>query len=255
MGCILEKTAYEWELAVNDFDVDRFNRLRLSALLKLHQEIGERHLNECGTRSDDMRNNQGLAFVFTKIKVIIHKLPKQKDKITITTWCSELKGIRFYRNYILRDENGNLLTETKAEVTVIDLKERKLVRPSEIKGFDDFLYNFELVNGCDKPQKLSIPENQEKTVTREIRFSDIDYNGHVNNTVYADIALDCLDLELLKKDIKGFEINYVSEVMPEETLKLTVSSQENAKIIVGNASDRHCFTAKISFCNLYYFKK
>ncbi len=247
MGCILEKTAYEWELAVNNFDVDRFNRLRLSALLKLHQEIGERHLNEFGTRSADLRKKQGLAFVFTKIKVIIHKLPKSEDKIKITTWCSELKGIRFYRNYILRDENGNLLTETKAEVTVIDLKERKLVRPSEIKGFDDFLYNFDLQNGCDKPTKLAFPETAEGVFTRETRFSDIDYNGHINNTVYADIVLDCLDSETLKKDIKGFEINYVSEVLPHETLEISVASEENTKLFSGSTQDRHCFTAKVVF--------
>ncbi len=245
MGAILNKTAYEWEITVSSFDVDRYNRLKLSSLLKYHQEIGERHLNVFGTYSDEMRKNQNLSFIFTKIKVIIHKLPKSEDKIKITTWCSELKGIRFYRNYILKDENGNLLTETKAEVTVIDLKERKLVRPSAILGFEDFLYNTELINGCEKPTKLDIPQNMEKIILREIRFSDIDYNGHVNNTIYADITLDCLDENMLEKKIKGFEINFVNEVLPEERLQLNVSSDQSTKTVAGFVDDRHCFTAKV----------
>lgn len=235
------------EITVNTGDVDRYNRLRLSNLLKFHQEIGEKHLNEFGTRSDDMRETQGLAFIFTKIKVLIHKFPKQKDKIKLTTWCSELKGIRFYRNYRLESENGELLTETKAEVTVLNLADRKLVRPNSIKGFDNFLYNFDLQNGCDKPTKLAFPETAEEVFTRETRFSDIDYNGHINNTVYADIVLDCLDSETLKKDIKWFEINYVSEVLPHETLEISVASEENTKLFSGSTQDRHCFTAKVVF--------
>ncbi len=245
MGAILDKTAYEMKIAVSSFEVDRYNRLKISSLLKFQQEIGERHLNEFGTNSHKMRDDEGKSFIFTKIKIIVHRLPKAQDEVTLTTWCSELKGIRFYRNYILRDEKGELLTETKAEVTVIDLVTRKLVRPNEIDGFEGFLYNTDLQNGCDKPQKLSVPEGEFIKTSRPIHFSDIDYNGHVNNTVYACIVLDCLDPETLKKDIKGFEINYVSEILPNETLELLVVNKETEKVVVGNTATNQSFIARV----------
>ena len=247
MGCILDKTAYEWEIMVNSFDVDRYNRLKLSSLLKFHQEIGERHLNEFGTSSDYMINDLNLAFIFTKIKVAVTRLPSQAEKVKLTTWCSELKGIRFYRNYRLQAENGDILTETKAEVIVIDLKDRKPVRPNSITGFEDFLYNTELENSCEKPQKLSVPDKICKTIIRPIRFSDIDRNGHVNNTIYADISLDCLEDEALKQSIKSFEINFINEVLPNENLELSVFKENNEFFILGKTSENHSFTSKITF--------
>lgn len=247
MGCILEKTAYEMETAVNCFDVDRYDRLKISALMKLHQEIGERHVTEFGTSSAFLRDKLGVAFIFTKLKIKIHRLPKTADNIKVLTWCSELKGIRFYRNYIVMSENNELLTETKAEVVIMNRSDRRLVRPKEVEGFGNYLYNYDLVNGCEKPSKVDFPEAFNTSFKRQIRFSDIDFNGHVNNTVYADICFDCLDGETLKKTPKSVEINFVNEIMPDEELCVSFSSNEQTKLFSGSVSDRHCFTAKIEY--------
>lgn len=245
MGCILDKTAFEWPTVVTSFEVDMFDRLKLSALLKRHQEIGEMHLNEFGTTSEQMRREQNLSFIFTKVNVLVHRLPKSGESIVIRTWCSALKGVRFTRNYVVFDQNGRILTETKAEVTVLDLETRKIVRPTEIKGFSDFLYNDQLPNGAEYPSKIRADESVGEVYIRPVRFSDIDYNGHVNNTVYADMALDCLSNERLKAPIKGFEINFVNEVLPNETVKITLASVDNGFVFQGNVDDRQSFTARL----------
>ncbi len=247
MGCILEKTAYEWNITVGNLDVDRYNRLKLSSLLMFHQEIGEIHLNEFGTTSDYMQNELGLAFIFTKIKVKIHRLPVLNEKVKLTTWCSELKGIRFYRNYRLEAENGEFLTESKAEVICLDLKNRKPVRPNLITGFDDFLYNSELENSCEKPQKLSVPDGNCIFSTRPIEKSDIDRNGHVNNTIYAQISVDCLLENELKLPLKSFEINYINEVFLGEKINLKIFDEPDEKFILGEVSNLVSFTSKLIF--------
>lgn len=245
MGCILDKTAFEWDFRVTSFDVDTFNRLRLSSLMKYQQEIGGMHLFEFGTTSERMAKEQNLAFIFTKMNIAIHQLPKAQDKVIMRTWCSGLKGVRFTRNYLLFDENRKLLTEAKVEVTTLDLKTRKIVRPNEINGFSDFLYNDELENMADAPTKLTVPDKLEAVYTRPVRFSDIDYNGHVNNTVYADMSLDCLDPKVLNTPIKGFQINFISEVMPNETVSVGVASQDGDYVFTGNTPDRQCFVARL----------
>lgn len=247
MGCILEKTAYERNITVSNLDVDRYNRLKLSSLLMFHQEIGELHLNEFGTTSDYMQNELGLAFVFTKIKAKIHRLPLLDEKVKLTTWCSELKGIRFYRNYRLEAENGSVLTETKAEVICLDLKTRKPVRPNLITGFDDFLYNSELENSCEKPQKLSIPDGNCSILTRPVEESDIDRNGHVNNTIYAQISVDCLNEKELELPLKSFEINYINEVFSGEKINLKIFDEPDGKFILGEVSGNPSFTSKFIF--------
>lgn len=244
MACILDKTAYEWETTVTSFEVDMFDRMKLSALMKRHQEIGEMHLNEFGTTSETMRRDQNLSFIFTKVNVLVHRLPKSGENVVIRTWCSALKGVRFTRNYVVLDQSGRILTESKAEVTVLDLVTRKIVRPTEINGFSDFLYNDQLENNAEYPSKIKMSLENSMRHTRAVRFSDIDYNGHVNNTVYADMALDCLSPETLKSEIKGFEINFVNEVLPDETLEISVNRDEDY-IFQGNVGDRVSFLAKL----------
>lgn len=245
MGEILNKTAYEWDVTVTSFEVDMFDRLKVSALMKYQQEIGERHLNVFGTTTEGMRREQNLSFIFTKMNIRINRLPRSEERITVRTWCSELRGVRFTRNYVLFDQDGNVLTSAKAEVTTLDLNTRKIVRPTAILGFDDFLYNDELENLAEYPEKIAPPQTVDSTVLREVRFSDIDYNGHVNNTVYADIVFDCLPLNLLKDSVKGFEINFVNEVLPNETLNLSVANSDGSFVVSGAVGDCQSFTARV----------
>ena len=244
MACILDKTAYEWQTSITSFEVDMFDRIKLSALMKRHQEIGEMHLNEFGTTSEQMRREQNLSFIFTKVNILVHRLPKSGENVVIRTWCSALKGVRFTRNYVVFDEKGQILTETKAEVTVLDLATRKIVRPTEINGFSDFLYNDQLENNAEYPAKIKMSGENAAVHTRPVRFSDIDYNGHVNNTVYADMALDCLSVETLKAAIKSFEINFVNEVLPDETLEISVTA-DDGYVFQGEVNGRVSFLARL----------
>ncbi len=247
MGIILSKTAYEWPFTVSSFEVDCFDRLKLSALMKRQQEIGELHLTEFGTDSDKLRDGQGIAFIFTKINIKINRLPKSKNRVVLTTWCSGLKGVRFTRNYVLKDISGEILTETKAEVTAIDLNTRKIVRPKSIIGFENFLYNDTLENGCESPEKIELPNEFDSVFERAVRFSDIDFNGHVNNTVYADMIFDCLDCETLKSAPTELAISFLNEAVLGEVLKIEIAKTESGFCYQGLAEDSRKFTAKIKY--------
>lgn len=247
MGVILDKTAFQWHFPISTAEVDMFDRLKISALMKRQQEIGELHLIEFGTSSDKMREEQGFAFIFTKMNIKVTRLPKSKENVTLTTWCSGLKGVRFTRNYVLRDESGVVLTEAKAEVTTIDLNTRKIVRPREINGFEDFLYNEDLENTCPYPEKLIFSGEVSKVYILDVRFSDIDFNGHVNNTVYADISFDALPPEVVKKSVSGFEINFTNEAFLGETLEVSVVSDNSCCLVFGKTDVHDCFAVKLIF--------
>ncbi len=247
MGTIFDKTAFQWQFFVSTFEVDMYDRMKISALMKRQQEIGELHLIEFGTNSDKMRAEQGFAFIFTKMNIKVTRLPKSKESVTLTTWCSGLKGVRFTRNYVLRDENGEILTEAKAEVTTIDLVSRKIVRPREIKGFEDFLYNETLENHCEYPKKLTIVGENAELQSRSVRFSDIDFNGHVNNTVYADMAFDALPSELVRSTVKGFEVNFINEAMLGQTLEISTVAEADGYSVLGKTDQHECFAVKITF--------
>lgn len=233
---------------ITEESTDGSGRLRLSNLMKLHQEVSEQHLSVFGTPSDTLRNEFGIAFVFTKIRINIYRLPAAGERVTVKTWCSMLKGVRFTRNYRVTLQNsGELLTESKAEVTVIDLNTRKIIRPKDIKVFESFLYNDVIENGCAYPEKLPVSVDVAPQFSRHITASDIDWNGHVNNTVYADMVTDCIPEDRRNSALSCFEVNYSNEVKPNDTVQLALENNGRSITAVGCVGDKHSFTARLDF--------
>lgn len=246
MGAILNNTVYEMPITVNS-DICTLGKIKISKLMKLHEKIGELHLNVFGTESKTLRDSCGAAFIFTKCNILVHRLPLENEEIVLKTWCSELKGVRFTRNYQTFDSLGNALTEAKCEVTTIDIVSRKIIRPSTIPGFDGFLYNNEQENSCEKPQKIELPEELPFVGVKKIEKSDFDDNNHVNNTVYADIMYKFLPREVDFGAVKGFSINFVSEVLDCEEISVYRCDVKNGVKFLGKLADREVFRGQISF--------
>ena len=55
-----------------------------------------------------------------------------------------------------------------------------------------------------------------------VRYSDIDLNGHVNNTNYPDMFFNCLP-KPESKILKSFAISYVNEAKMGDNLKIYVA--------------------------------
>ena len=57
------------------------------------------------------------------------------------------------RNYTLKTPDGEVLTESKAEVIMINLKDRSIVRPKDAEYFKNYLYNTDLAEFVRRSQK------------------------------------------------------------------------------------------------------
>jgi len=58
--------------------------------------------------------------------------------------------------------------------------------------------------------------------TRQVRFSEVDQNGHVNNIRYIDWCLDALPSAWHREHrIRSMIINYLSEVRADEALQIS----------------------------------
>ena len=67
---------------------------------------------------------------------------------------------------------------------------------------------------------------------RQVKYSDLDSNSHVNNAVYADIVCDTLPLDwLVEREIKKFGIMYQKEALAGQVIELD-TAQDFAKCIL-----------------------
>jgi len=54
-----------------------------------------------------------------------------------------------------------------------------------------------------------------------IGYSDIDFNGHLNNSKYVDYIMDCFPVaEHKKHSLRSVDLNFMHEALPGDTLIL-----------------------------------
>ncbi len=235
---------HTWHTRVTTFDCDVRRALRLSSQLKLQQEIGELHLNSVGLSYEKLYDN-GLVFVL--VGTVSKRLapPTLGQDIVVKTWSRGSKGTRFFRCYEFWDTSGQLLVASQSSFVVVDPVTHVLQRPQH---FDQFyqLTHMDRDGGCPPPQKIVVPEGMTETQRRPIRYSDIDYNGHVNNTVYADFLVDALPDSLSHNETKAFGISFLSESLLGDELTIHTGTEDNRVFFRGAHARGDSFTGWIN---------
>ena len=242
---------YEYPVRVTSFDADKLRRVKLSSVLKFQQEAGELHLREGGLPYEQMYDD-GMIFVTLRSVVKFYKRPVMDDSLIETTWHRDNRGVQFYRSYQFHSPDGELLMEGTSSFALIDPHTRKLLRPKVFMEYG-IKTQPERVPGVEDPKKLKLPEEKLALAgERVIRYSDIDYNGHLNNTVYADILMDYLPENLRDGWMDCFTICFMEEALEGDKLSIFTAQEqdEEGKTIVwmrGKGEDGTCFEAQAVF--------
>ena len=188
-------------------DTDAFRRVRPTRMLVYMQETSNLHMMSRGMSLDDLRDKKKLAFILSKIRMKIYAPLYLGEEIEVQTWTYETRGLgtgRFYR--ILRE--GEIIAYADTTWALVDLESGGLV------GMDRSGYGFEHedVVTLDVPPRFRVPKGTEfkKIAERDILYSDLDYNMHMNNTKYADMLLDYIPLEETGR-VGGFFLSYLHE--------------------------------------------
>lgn len=238
----LIRPVYEWHTQVATYDVGPDRLLTPSAQLRLQQEAGERHFGEGGLNFDGVAAF-GMAFVVLQNNAVIHRRPAIGEAITVKTWSRNVKGMRFFRCYRFEDAAGNTLIDSVASFALVDLKEHTLLRPSQFPA--EVEHQSDLPHGCPDPAKLKLPETMIPCGEHLVKLSELDFNGHLNNTRYADIVFDNLPAETASQ-MSGFSITFSHEAKGGDCLQLArIQREDGAWMLTAQNGDQTCFTAEI----------
>lgn len=233
---------YRWNTRVTSFDADESSFLRPSSLLKLQQEIGELHLSAGGLSYGEM-SRIGAVFVVTRLSAKIHRPPVFGEQIGMTTWSNGVKGVQYNRCYQTCDLAGNVLIDSTGWFVLVDTKEHKPIRPKNAPIAGTLRFSPGRENGCPPPEKVKLPESMELSGERVLRYSDMDYNGHLNNTVYADLLCDFMPGGMKGKRISGFTIQFVGEAYEGDTLSIETFRSGQTVWFSGRHPRGMCFEA------------
>ncbi len=186
-----------------------------SRIVRIMQDVGGEHNRKSGL-SRQVLMEKGLFWIMVSNYIKIERYPKAEEELEITTWRGARNRTLLPRYIIARDRDGNVVFRCSALWAMVSMESHKMVNPVKYGLFPE-----EIVTGDEC--KLPAIIKQIKT-TRESSFvvpeEYIDNNNHMNNTRYFDMCESCLKDEISGKKLKEATIDYVSEAMLNDEIKL-----------------------------------
>ena len=208
---------FKHQYVIKWHDTDANREVRSSALVTYLQETANEHLIHIGISLDELRDRYGLAFILGSISVRVYEPLFSGDEIEVSTWTCGEKGFRHNRCFrVVKGEKT--VAEATSVWALIDLRDGSLVK------VEDMPYHIEPEDAItlpDLPLRLRMPkpEQMELLGTRRIVYSDIDYNGHMNNTRYPDMLCDFVP-GICQKRACGMVVSYRKEAVFGHTLRV-----------------------------------
>ncbi|MDD5923512.1 MAG: thioesterase [Clostridia bacterium] len=232
----------KYNLRLSDFDSDR--RLRISSILDLFQDIAAIHSEMIGTGFDEVKK-LGVSWVIMRTKLKIHKLPKMYTNVTVRTWPHKPSRSCFIRDSEIYDEDGNLLIEGSSIWTIIDNETRKQCDPDLINYTLDSYYDHSTLSGeTIKRIRDFNTDAIEPLCSVSPLMSDLDFNGHVNNTKYVKYAFDALQQKSEPK-VNEFQIDYHKELRLGDNINVYCQQSDGICVFKGvDQEGKACFFIK-----------
>lgn len=221
---------YQKKYYIGSNDVDQFLELKLPSFFKMMQDIATEHAEVLNIgKANTIDKN--LYWVITRIELDILKMPKYLQNVVLKTYPGDDMRFIFPRYFQLEDEKGNILIKASSTWMVLSRETHKIC----LNPFNGFKAPTEhLKDEQPLPNKCLLDDNLSLVETRKVRYSDIDLNGHLNNTKYIDYIVDIHDSDFYKQHrIKHFLINYEKELKDNNILSI-YSNNDNPEYIKGD---------------------
>jgi acyl-ACP thioesterase len=213
---------------------DLCNILQLTAAA--HSEIG-------GISFSDMQEfNQ--AWVLSRMRVEITKLPKWKDTVTVKTWIKTLENSRSVRALELY-VNGKKIVGCETFWAVFNTKIR---RPETLAlPFEHFKLYPEHKATQKILSKINLKNETEMAFEKTVALSDLDIVNHVNNVKYLEWCLDFFDEKLiLNQLIESFEMNFLKELSLKDKVVIHENVNKDSIIFSITKEEKTCFALQLN---------
>lgn len=228
----------KYSILVNDSDF--MGKVKLSSVFNFFQEIASIHADNLGLGMDTLVETHGVVWVLVRIRLDIIRYPLWKEDVILETWPQVPNRFEFERDFIIKDVDGNVIARAVSVWVMMDIQTRRLKKP-EVSKENYPVLNMDRAINCTLG-KLKPLENPIVSHKRYIGYSDIDSNGHLNNSKYLDFIMDSFTIDQHKKyETHSIQINYLNEVLPGDSIILYTDTSDfvSGKVYVEGVSEKN----------------
>lgn len=241
--------AHTIEYTVTALHADCFGRAKPSALLRFAQDAAESHCMLLGTDWDTMAK-KNLFWAVIRQRLEITRLPNTGETVTVKTWPMPTTRVAYPRATEGYDAQGNLLFQIISLWIIMDMETRAMILPGK-SGVD--VEGITLGGELKAPAGLGNADFTQESL-RTVGFTELDVNGHMNNTRYLDWLCDLLPASFHKEHpVKAVTICYNNEAKDGQQIRLSWANSDvlrvDGSVTDTSVSPGHAriFTAQMEF--------
>ena len=239
---------YTQYFEINDSGVDRYGRLKPSMILFYAQEVAGQHCLTLSVDYDTLAKRR-LFWAVIRHRVQVTRLPMRGEKIRVETWPMPTTRAAYPRSGAAYDENGEECFRSISLWVLMDLDSRNMILPGK-----SGISVIGTLRGTELTAPTSLmPKDLHSSRKRSVCFTDLDRNGHMNNTRYLDWIDDLLPSPFHEcHSVKEFTVCYLSEAREGQELDLHWDFLEEGCMQVdahrlSGTKDERVFSARIQF--------
>jgi len=197
-------------------------KIKPVSILNYFQDIASEHTGVLGVSAFDLFP-KNLAWVVFRYQIQISDYPRWKDQLYLRTWRFPVNNLYEIRQYEIYDDKDELLISSKSAWILTSISRKKPVRldknlPPEL---------MEHIEQAIPNDLIALPSiaHYDFSKSFQIRMHDLDFNRHVNNSVYVVWAIESISEDIISSHRpKEIIVNYLGESLYGD--KITSHTQE-----------------------------
>ena len=220
---VMPKTHRE-TVMLNTAMCDLNSAWRPSSMMTVLQETAAAHCQELGVGRLHLLDEQ-IVWIITRLEAQMDRWPALGETVTVETFNSPTRRWIMPRWFRVFDGEGKEIGRAGSLWCLMDLPTRRMAAPDRVAA--------RMPDNSDLPLPMGMPgtppllDAEPRTESFRPQYTDLDANGHVNNTRYVDWCCNALGIDLLKeKQLSRFTVNYAMEVRPGQEVRTELRLQD-----------------------------
>lgn len=200
------------EYRIDDFlsaaECNAQQEISLTLLAQRLLDIATAHVAALGVGYEHLLENNH-AWVLSRLSIELRSFPSINRPYSLITWVEDVNRHYSERIVEIRDDNDRPIGYGRLTWVAIDIKTR---RPADLTPYVDKITPSSNRCPIERFPRLGRLEASDSVTTYRFRYSDIDFNRHVNSTRYIQLILDRWPLDFFDRNrVARFDISYHAE--------------------------------------------
>lgn len=224
------KSVFEKQETLTLFDVDCFDRWKLSSVSEKMLLTADLHCFRYGWEWDRLYHELGICLVLTRQHIEMTDYPGVQTEVLIKTWADPDPKTLINRYFTFETKDGRI-GQALTQCVLIDVRSRSIVHAADYGLVIEPHEQMPPENSCRINKVIASKYDTEHPLfcgSRKVLYGNLDYNGHMNTAQYVHFAEDFLGRDFFAQRVPtevDFRYNY--EVQYGETVFLTAAEKKD----------------------------